>query len=199
MKAAAYILIIYAAFLLVWPVNTYCEDSASSGVVVIGPAEKSSSQTQSSDEKSSNEATVRMGVSGLDSSPIPLKNGTNAEEIPKVKISGSPDNSSSRLMFEISGSKIGNTKVSQQVSLPSEGVVMFVEPGVSRSFVIVRVEDDGKETLALNAEPERAIGARLPRGIYKVYPQDLDGAFASEKLTVKVRIGLVESKIGEAQ
>jgi len=199
MRLAISVLIIYAAFLLIWPVNAYCDDSAPSSVVVIGPTEKSSSQT--SGAKPANAGVGRMGASGLDLSALPTKEGDDVskDDADKVIISGSPDNSSSRIVYEISGSKVGDTKVSQEVSIPSEGVVMSVDAGMSKAFIIVKVEEDGKEILALNAEPERAIGARLPKGIYKVYPQDPDGAFAFDKLTAKVRIGLVESKIGESQ
>lgn len=197
MKGLIFILIAHAAFLLTGPAIVYCESGVSSGVVVLGPNEKSLSQAQSSEVSPSSEGSARMGVSGLDFSNIPNTEGSPIEETPIAKISGSAYNSSARLIYDISGSKIGETKVSQEVSLPSEGIVMSVDAGVSRAFIIVKVEEDKKETLVLNVEPERAIGTRLPRGIYKVYPQDLDGAFTSDKLVAKVQIGLVESKIEE--
>lgn len=199
MKALRSVLTISAVFLLAWPVNAYCGDSAVSGITVIGPSEKASSQTQASYEKSGGATVARMGVSGLDFSPIAVKEDSSEEETPKIEISGSPDNSSSRLMYEISGNKVGATQVSQPVSIPSDGVVMFVDAGVSKSFIIVRVGEGEKETLFLNEPPERAVGARLPKGTYKVYPQDLDGAFAYDKLTAKIQVGLVESKIGGSQ
>jgi len=174
------------------------DNTASSGVIVIGPTMKNTSGNQSG-EASSNEQLIRMGASGLAAGSVTTKDGVAEEQTPVPVITGTPSNSSSRLIYEISGSRVGNTQVSQAVSLPSEGIVMFVDAGISRSFVVVRVEEDGKETLVLNTDPDRSVGARLSKGIYKVYPQDPDGAFTRDKLTARVQVGLVESKLGEIQ
>lgn len=173
MKASVFTLIFCAAFLLSGAVKVYCADSASSDVIIIGATDKSSTESQAAEVESSGD----QGLSKEDGQEPPT----------------APD------FYEISGSKIGATQVSQPLSLPSEGEIMFVEAGISRAFAIVRVGEGGNETLFLNAEPERAVGARLPKGVYKVYPQDPDGAFALDKLTAKVQIRLLENKTGETQ
>lgn len=162
MKVLRFILIAYVA-LFAGLYNAHCEDSASSGIIVIGPMETKSAQEQSSE----------------------------------VKLPGEGERLLIAKYYEITGNKIGDTQVSQEVSLPSEGVIMLVDAGLSRAFVIMRVDENGKEILFLNTTPERAVGIRLPKGIYKVYPQDLDGAFGLDKLTTKVQIQLAEDKIGQ--
>jgi len=172
MKTVVSILIIYAAFLLCWPINAHCEDSASSGVIVIGPTGKSSSGTQTPEVVSSeNEDSSKSGENGPASAPF----------------------------YEISGSKIGDTRVSQGVTLPSEGEVMFVDAGIAGAFTIVRVDKNGKETQALSTSPERAMGQKLAKGTYKVYPEDFDGRFPFDKLTVKVQVRVAENVAGGAQ
>jgi hypothetical protein len=172
MKAAILILMVYTSFLLAYPVNAYCEDSASSGVIVIGSTEKSSSEAQTSEAASSeNEDSSKSGESSPASAPF----------------------------YEISGSKIGDTRVSQGVTLPSEGEVMFVDAGIAGGFTIVRVDKNGKETQALSTSPERAMGQKLAKGTYKVYPEDFDGRFPLDKLTVKVQVRVAENATGGAQ
>ncbi len=172
MKAAILILTVYAAFLLAFPTNTYCEDSPSSGVIIIGSSEASSSENQGSENLSS----------GSEDSSKPAA-----------------DEPAAALLYEISGSKIGSTRVSQEVTLPSAGEVMFVDAGITGACTIVRVDKNGKETQVLNMIPDRAIGQRLPKGTYKVYPEDLDGSFPLDKLTAKVQVKLIEGTTGGAQ
>jgi hypothetical protein len=74
---------------------------------------------------------------------------------------------------------------------------MLVDAGLSRAFAIMRVGENRKESLFLNTTPERAVGTRLPKGIYKVYPQDLDGVYTMDKLTTKVQVQLAEDKTGQ--
>ena len=107
-----------------------------------------------------------------------------------------PDqNSSAGLMYNISGSRMGNVKVSELVMLPSEGEIMSIDAGLTGAFTIVRVDKDGKETEVLNVSPEHAIGKKLSKGTYKVYPVDSSGIFALDKLTARVQIGLTGNKI----
>jgi len=98
-------------------------------------------------------------------------------------------------MYEIKGSKIGGVQVSDAVTLPEDGVITSVDPGMGRAFTIVRVEKNGKETLVLNISPEHAIGQKLPKGTYRVYPHDPDGTFAFEKLTARVQVGLAGNEV----
>ncbi|MDD5505387.1 MAG: hypothetical protein PHR73_01345 [Candidatus Omnitrophica bacterium] len=162
MRLIIFMLVAYVV-LFTGVVNAYCQDSASSGVTVIGPVETKPAQRRPSEAKLSEEEEIVL--------------------IPKY--------------YEITGNKIGDTQVSQEVSLPSEGVIMLVDAGLSRAFVIMRVGTNGKESLFLSTTPERAVGTRLSKGIYKVYPQDLDGAFALDKLTTKVQVQLAEDKKGQ--
>jgi hypothetical protein len=67
------------------------------------------------------------------------------------------------------------------------------------AFTIVRVDQAGKETQVLSVSPERAVGQKLAKGTYKVYPEDFDGGFLSDKLSVKVQVKLIESTTGGAQ
>jgi len=168
MKALRFTLII-CAVLLAGLYNTYCEDSVSSGVIVFGPSVKSIAES----------ATDKTESSGTNNS----------------KTDSSVLVTNSRILLEISGSSIGGVNVSKSVDLPSEGEIVFVDIGPAHAFNIFRVEGDGKENLVLNANPENAIGKRLSKGVYKVYPVDLDGKLALQKLTASVKIGLVESKL----
>ncbi len=102
-------------------------------------------------------------------------------------------------LYEISGSKIGNTKVSQEVILPSAAEVMFVDAGISGAFSMVRVEASGKEIQVLSMSPERSVGHKLSKGTYKVYPEDPDDRFPLDKLSAKVQVKLVESTTGGTQ
>lgn len=180
MKALILILIICAAFLMGWPVNAGCDDSASSGVVVLGPVEKNTSQFAPEEVEISSGDTLKLNQPG-DSS--------------KVKITGPELNASFRVIYEIKGDRIGGTQVSDAVALPADSMITAVDPGIGRAFMIVRVDEEGKETLALNISPEHAIGQKLPKGVYKVYPLDPDGRFVNDKLTAKVQIGLVGKEI----
>jgi len=168
MKVLSFILIVYTT-LFAGLYNAYSEDSASSGVLVFGPSVKTTTGS----------ATDKIEPSGEDNSKI---------DTPDLTSSG-------RILMEISGSRIGGINVSKSVNLPSEGEVMFVDIGQARAFNIFSVDGEGRETLVLNANPENAIGKKLPRGTYKAYPVDLDGKLALQKLTVSVKIGLVESKM----
>ena len=182
MKALRLILTIYVGFLMFCPVNAYSEDSASSGVLVFGPTEKKST-TQST--------TIGTEVS---SSGDPLKPNQTGDSS-KVKITGPELNASFRVMYEIRGSRIGNTQASDAVVLLADGVIISVDAGMGRAFTIVRVDEGGKETLALNVSPEHAIGQKLPKGTYKVYPLDPDGKFVNEKLTARVQVGLIGNEV----
>ena len=170
MKALILILIVYITFLMVWPVNVYSEDSASSGVIVFGPSIKNSNATTVDQVKS-----------------------FDADKPEKIESSSLSTNS--RILLEISGSKIGDIKVSQPVTLPADGEIVFVDVGVSRAFIVYKVDGEGRETLALNASPENAIGQKLAKGTYKVYPVDLDGTLVLQKLTVRIQVGLAENRI----
>jgi hypothetical protein len=143
--------------------------SEDSGVIVIGSSETPVSGSASSDSES-------QDPSGSDVNefvPAPL--------------------------YEISGSKIGNTKVSQEVILPSAAEVMFVDGGISGAFSMVRVEAGGKEIQVLNMSPERSVGHKLPKGTYKVYPEDPDDRFPLDKLSAKVQVKLIEGTTGGTQ
>ena len=193
MKSLRLIFIIWGMLILAGGYNAYSEDS-SSGVSVLGSTEETLAENKS--------FTVGVGKikgTGADAVLIPNETGSVDEQVPVAEIYGSPDNSSSRLLFEIKGSKIGEVKVSQPVALPSEGVVMSVNTGGAQGFTIIRVDEEGKETQVLGATAERAIGTRLAKGVYKAYPQDPSGTFGLAKLTVSVQVGLVESKIEVAE
>lgn len=169
MKASIFVLVFSGVFLLTGFVNAYSEDGPSSAVMVIGPSESSSSsQGQALEDEASDSESPNASEAGINST----------------------------LIYEITGSRVGGTQVSQPVEIPSDGVVMFVDAGISRSFVLVSVDKDGRETMVLNKDPERAVGTRLPKGIYKVYPQDLDGAFPQDKLTAKVQVAVTENLKG---
>ncbi|MCK9429698.1 MAG: hypothetical protein M0R17_06805 [Candidatus Omnitrophica bacterium] len=152
--------------------NGYCEDASSSGVIVIGSSETSSSETQSSNVLSSDSGDSSVAEPAA-SIPVPL--------------------------YEISGSKIGSTRVSQGVTLPSAGEVMFVDAGISGAFTLVRVEAGGKEMQVLNMSPERSVGHKLAKGTYRAYPEDPDGRFPLDKLSVMVQVKLIESAKGGEQ
>jgi len=152
--------------------NGYCEDGASSGVIVIGSSETSSSATQSSDVVSPDSGDPSAAEPAV-SIPAPL--------------------------YEISGSKIGSTRVSQGVTLPSAGEVMFVDAGISGAFTLVRVEAGDKEMQVLNMSPERSVGHKLAKGTYRAYPEDPDGRFPLDKLSVTVQVKLMEGAKGEEQ
>jgi len=177
MKTLKYILIICAAFLWGWPIYIYGEDSTSSGVIVLGPVENNSSQST---------------FKPPEVDPLkPDQQGDNS----KVKITGPELNASFRVMYEIRGSRIGSVQVSDAVALPADGVIISVDPGMGRAFSINRVDENGKETLALNISPEHAIGQKLLKGTYKVYPLDPDGKLMNEKLIAKVQIGLMGNEV----
>lgn len=180
MKTLKVILIFSAAILFMAGYDAYCKDDGSSSVTVYGPSKKSASQSTPSE----------AGISVED----PLKPNQPGEG-PKIKITGPELNASFRVMYEIKGSKIGNVQVSESVALPGDGVITSADPGMGKAFIIVRVEKNGKETLALNISPEHVIGQRLPKGTYKVYPQDPDGTFAFEKLTARVQVGLAGNEV----
>jgi hypothetical protein len=180
MKALILVLTIYAAFLMAWPVNVYSEDSKSSGVIVIGPSVKSTAQSTSNGPE----------VPVADPLKFPQP-GDNS----KVKITGPELNASFRIIYKIEGSRIGATQVSDAVVLPADGMITVVNPGMGGAFTIVRVDEEGKETLALSMSPEHAIGQKLSKGKYKIYPLDPDGKFTNEKLTAKVEIGLMGNEV----
>lgn len=192
MKSLRLIFIIWVMLILMGGYSAYSEES-NSGVSVLGSSPESSSRAESSGTPAMIKGITKMEISGLDSG-IP-KTESSDEKAPDIAISGSTSNFSSRLLYEISGSKIGEVKVSQPVILPSEGVIMYVNAAPTQALVIVKVGEDGKEAQILNISPERLVGARLPKGVYKVYPQDPDGTFGLAKLTATIQIGLVESKI----
>jgi hypothetical protein len=158
----------------------YSEGGESSSVTVFGPSEKSTSQSVPDKTESSSSDIYKDYQQG---------------EGPKVKISGPALNASFRVVYDIQGSRMGGIQVSEAVTLPSEGMILQVDPGMGRAFTIVSVDKEGKETLVLNISPEHAIGKRLPKGTYRVYPQDPDGAFAADKLTARVQIGLVGNEV----
>jgi len=180
MKALVLTLTVYAMFLMGLPVNAYSEDSASSGVIVIGPSSKSTTQSTPS------EAEISVGD--------PLKPNQPGEG-PKIKITTPELNASFRVMYKIEGSRIGGIQVSDAVELPAEGIITIVDPGMGQAFTIVRVDAEGKETLALSISPEHAVGQKLPKGKYKIYPLDPDHRFVNEKLTARVQIGLVGNDV----
>jgi hypothetical protein len=184
MKALIFVLTVYAAFLILYPVNAYCEDSASSGVLVFGPTEKKTSQSVPSGTE------ISVGD--------PLKPNQQGEG-PKVKITGPELNASFRVMYEIKGSRIGGVQVSDAVELPADGAITSVDAGMGKAFFIVRVDAEGKETLALNISPEHTIGQKLPKGTYKLYPLDPDGKFVNEKLTARVQVGLVGNDVMDSR
>jgi len=175
MKTSRVVLTFCVVTLFIAGVTAYCEDKGSSSVTVFGSSEKNSSDSETS------------------------ASGSDSKTSPDIEIYGSLSSSSSRVVYEITGSKIGGVRVSSPVTIPSEGAIMFVDAGITRAFTIVRVDKAGRETQVLNVSPELAIGKRLSKGTYKIYPEDLDSAFPLEKLTAKVQIGLVESEIGQAQ
>ncbi|MFA5351318.1 MAG: hypothetical protein WC357_08350 [Candidatus Omnitrophota bacterium] len=180
MRALVLILTFYTAFLLIGAVNAHCEDSASSGVIVFGPTEKNKAQSVPSG----------IEVSGGDS----LKANQSGDGVTE-KATGPELNGSFRVLYDIKGNKFGDTQVSEAVALPADGMITLVDPGMGRAFTIVRIDAEGKESLALNVSPEHAIGKRLPKGTYKVYPLDPDGKFKLEKLTAMVQVGLVGNDI----
>lgn len=172
MKASRFVMIICVVLSAVF-YSGYCEDNDSSGIIVFGSSEKSSSASQGVIE------TDNTQTSGLDGSG----------ETPNTVLK----------FYEITGDRIGGTYVSQPVTLPRDGKILFVDAGMSGAFTIVQVNKDGKETQVLNVNPQQAVGKILPTGTYKVYPEDLDGKFTLEKLTAKVQVGLVETPVGGAQ
>jgi hypothetical protein len=135
--------IICSALLFFGPYAAYCESADSSGVIVIGASEAASS-IQSSGTVSS-EDSGSASESEAQEAPLPF--------------------------YEISGSKIGNTKVSQGVLIPAEAEVVYVDGGISKAFSMVKVEANGKETQVLDMSPERSVGHKLAKGTYKVYPK----------------------------
>ena len=180
MKSAILILIIYLVFFMGATVNNaYCEDSKSSGVIVIGPSEKSATQSASDTADASKISQLADGPG--DSS--------------KIKITGSELAGSSRIIYEIRGSRIGGVQVSEGLSLPADAIIISVDAGMGRAFTIMKVGEEKKETLFLNVSPEHAIGQKLPKGTYKVYPLDPDGKFMNEKLTARVQVGLAGNDV----
>ncbi|MDD5560732.1 MAG: hypothetical protein PHT50_01170 [Candidatus Omnitrophica bacterium] len=171
MKALKSVLTISAAFLLAWPVIVYSGDSGSSGVIVIGPEEKSASKSISGETEASAEKESNSGSGAAKSK------------------------GSLMVMYEIKGSRIGDTQVSDAVTLPADGAIVAIDPGMGNAFVIVRVDAEGKEALALNVSPEHAIGQRLTKGTYKLYPQDPDRRFVNEKLTARAQVGLTDANM----
>jgi hypothetical protein len=165
-------MIICPVFLLAYAAGSYCEDDSSSGVLVFGSSEQSSSAAQSSGTDSSVDDVLGQSESDTPEAVVP---------------------------YEISGSSIGSTKVSQGVTIPSQGEIMFVDAGLAKSLVIVRVSKDGRETQVLNTSPERAIGFKLSQGTYKAYPEDLDGEFPLDKLNVMVQVVLTGVKTEGSQ
>jgi len=160
--------------------SAYPETTSSSGVIVIGPTEKSTSEPE----------VVNTQASVSD----PLKPGQQGDTS-KIKITGPELNASFRVMYEIRGSRIGNTQVSDPVALPADGIITTVDAGMGRAFIVVRVGEDKQEAMVLNVSPEHAIGQKLPKGTYKVYPQDPDGKFMNEKLDAKVQVGLIGNEV----
>lgn len=150
---------------------SYCEDSSSSDILVFGSSSGSTSGTETSGSSSSSSESGDSGTAAPTVAPF----------------------------YEISGSRIGSTKASQEVTLPSEGEIMFVDAGIARSFSIIRVGKDGSETQVLSMSPERALGHKLAKGTYKVYPEDVDGDFPRDKLTVKVQVKVAGNETGETQ
>ncbi len=180
MKALVLTLTVYAMFLMGLPVNAYCEDSNLSGVIVIGPTEKSTAQSTSSG----------TNVSAVD----PLKSNQPGDSS-NIKITGPELNASFRVMYDIKGSRIGDVQVSDAIELPAEGMITTIDPGMGKAFTIVRVDAEGKETSALSINPEHAVGQKLPKGKYKIYPLDPDKRFMNEKLTAKVQVCLVGNEV----
>ena len=183
MKILKIILIFIVAILFMAGYDAYCKDDGSNGVTVYGPSVKSTSESAES------------APGETESSVVNASNINQPGEGPKIKITGPELNGSFRVIYEIKGSRIGGTQVSDAVTLPTEGMITLVDPGMGQAFTIVRVDKNGEETLALNISPEHAIGQKLPKGTYRVYPQDPNGTFTREKLTAKVQIGLVGNEV----
>jgi len=179
MKVLIFILTVYLALVFVGPCIAYGEENNTSSVIVFGPGSKSADQLTSGGAKSG------AGAAQLN----------QAEEDSMVKVTGPALNASFMVTYALSGSKFADVQVSEQVSLPSDGIITLVDLGMSKAFIIVRVDGEGRETLFLNVSPEHAIGQKLPKGIYKVYPQDPDGVFAREKITVIVYVGLAGNSV----
>ncbi|MFA6357514.1 MAG: hypothetical protein WCY09_02470 [Candidatus Omnitrophota bacterium] len=169
MKALRFIIIVCILSLFVGFYNGYCENNSSSGVIVIGSS-LNSSKTQIPESVPSADETSNSSAGVTTGSPF----------------------------YEITGSRIGKTQVSPVVALPSEAEIVFVDAGIVNAFTIVRVDAAGKEIKVLGMSPERAIGHKLAKGTYKAYPEDLDGNFPSDKLSVKVQVKLIEN-IGGVQ
>ena len=180
MKVLILILIIFAASLSILPVDAFCENNASSGVIVIGPSWKDPAQSTSSQAPASTVDPLKSNQPG---------------DTSNIKITGPELSASFRVIYRIEGSRIGGVQVSEAVTLPTEGMIIIVDPGMGQAFIIVRVDEDGKETLALSINPEHAIGQKLPKGKYKIYPLDPDGRFVNEKLTARAQIGLVGNEV----
>jgi len=166
-------LMICGALLFFGPYAAYCEDADSSGVIVIGSSSTESSSAAQTSETTSSES------------------GDSASEAVAQEMS-SP-------FYEITGSKIGSTRVSQGVNIPGEAEVVYVDAGISKAFSMVRVEASGRETQVLNMSPERSAGHKLAKGTYKVYPEDPDNAFALDKLSAMVQVKLIENQAGGGQ
>lgn len=171
MKTLSFLIIAYAVLLFTGFLNGYCADESSPGVIVFGSSEASSAGAQESETVS------------LESADSPA---TDVLLVPAP-------------LYEISGSRIGSTKVSQEVILPSAAEVMFVDGGISGAFSMVRVEAGGKEIQVLNMSPERSVGHKLPKGTYRVYPEDPDNRFPLDKLSAMVQVKLIEGTTGGTQ
>jgi len=121
-----------------------------------------------------------------------------SEEVSSPQSSTTEEDIGLIMMIEIEGSRIGETMVSQPVTLPKDGVISHVDTGVGRGFTIVRVDERGIERQIYGLDSaEQAMRKKLPAGTYKVYPDNRDGGLELGKMTTIVHVNFTEDMMEE--
>lgn len=104
------------------------------------------------------------------------------------------------MAIEITGSRFGDSVVSETVNLSKERVITFANTTMNKGLTIVRVGENGDEYQVFGFDsPGQAVGKKLAPGSYKVYPDNLNRDFEIGKITATISLELTSMNSEEGE
>lgn len=98
---------------------------------------------------------------------------------------------------EITGSSLGDSMVSEAVTLSREGRVSYAYSSMGRGITIVSIDGAGVERQFYCFDsPEQAVGKKMPKGTYKVYPNNPNSDSNIGEITATISVEPVRDKQG---
>ncbi len=104
------------------------------------------------------------------------------------------------MAIEITGSRFGDSVVSETVNLSEERVITFANTTMNKGLTIVEVDSNGVERQVFGFDsPGQAVGRKLAPGSYKVYPDNLNRDFEIGKITAIISLELISVNPGDGE